>query len=83
MHLLFLMETAPSQEASGPLRSPLPAHELWEHLRESCLPGRGFHAGATFQGKHGLDRSCVGRELVPHAINCQPDLPRGAPRPPS
>lgn len=32
---------------------------------------------AAFQGKHHLDRSCVGRELVPHTINCQPDLPAG------
>lgn len=33
--------------------------------------------GAAFQGKHRLDRSRVGRELVPHTINCQPDLPAG------
>lgn len=37
--------------------------------------------GAAFQGKHRLDRSCVGRELVPHTINCQPDLLAGAPSP--
>lgn len=49
IHLSFLMETAPSQEAPA---SPSPAGELCEHLRESSLPGRGFHAGAAFQGKH-------------------------------
>lgn len=47
VHLSFLMKKLPPP--------PSPAGELCKHLRESRLPGRGFHAGAAFQGKHGLD----------------------------
>lgn len=79
MHLSFPRERLFPGGLCPPPRSPSPAHEPWEHLRGSRLPGRGFHAGAAFQGKHGLDRSCVGRELIPHTINCQPDLPCRAP----
>lgn len=41
MHLSSLMERAPPRRPLPSPGSPSPAHELWEHLRESRLREEG------------------------------------------